>query len=175
MKQELEKYLFRDGRYTYAILDGASVPDLPQRLFDMGPRSMCLYRGELSPDLVQVAPYLVHLEPGSAFADWLFTECWGQNWGIFAQSPRTPNSIRGHFRKLLIVNDDAGNPLLFRFYDPRVLLPLLLTCDLEQIKTIFGPIDFYFSESFDHAELCRLHVRDGALVETRLKFGEEST
>lgn len=171
MKEQLEKHLFREGRYTYAVLDGASIVGLPQKLFELDPIHKCLYRGELSDEMIHVAPYLVHLQAGSLFTDWLFTECWGKNWGIFAQSPQSPAGVHKHFRTLLIANDDAGNPLLFRFYDPRVLLPFLLTCEIGQIETIFGPVDYYFAESFDHAELCRLHIRSGSLVETRLKFG----
>jgi hypothetical protein len=172
MKAELDKYLFRDGTYTYAVLDGASVPDLPQRLFDADTESACLYRGELSDELIHVAPYVVGLWPGSKFTDWLFSESWGKHWGIFAQSPRSINTIQRHFRSLLTVNDEAGNPLLFRYYDPRVLVPFALTCAVEELEMVFGPVKYYFAESFDKSELCRMHIANGALVETRLGFGK---
>ncbi len=174
MKEQLEKYIFRDDAYTYAVLDGASVPDLPQRLFEMDPPNLCLYRGELSDELIHVAPYVVLLEPGSDFTNWLLGECWGKHWGIFAQSPVSPVGMRKHLRGLLTVNDEDGNPLLFRYYDPRVLLPFLMTCDIDELKTIFGPVKYYFSESFDHSELCRMNIEKDALVQTKLDLSPDS-
>jgi hypothetical protein len=81
--------------------------------------------------------------------------------------------MRKHFRSLLTVNDEAGNPILFRYYDPRVLLPFLMTCALEELSIVFGPVKYYFAESFDKAELSRMHLSNGALVETKLEFRNE--
>ncbi|PYS92310.1 MAG: DUF4123 domain-containing protein [Acidobacteria bacterium] len=174
MKDELNKYLFREGAYTYAVLDGASVPDLPNRLFEMGPRHSCLYRGELSDEMIHVAPYMVLLEQNSEFSDWLFSECWGKHWGIFAQCPLSPGGMRRQLRSILTVDDDLGNPMLFRYYDPRVLVPFLVTCTIEELKFIFGEIKYFFAESFDRSEICRMHILNDALVETRLGFGENA-
>lgn len=171
MSVELGKYLFRDDTYTYAVLDGASIVGLPQRLFELNPANFCLYRGELSDEMIHVAPYLVHLRKGSPFSEWLLSECWGKHWGIFAQTQVSISTLRKHFRSLLTVNDEAGNPLLFRYYDPRVLLPFLLTCAMDELNTVFGPVRYYFAESFDKAELCRMHRENGGLVETKLSFG----
>ena len=173
MKPVLEKYLFRERTYTYAVLDGASVRDLPIRLFESDAANYCLYRGELSDEMIHVAPYLVHLSPGSKFTEWLLSECWGKHWGIFAQSEVSPTSMRKHFRTLLVVNDPDNNPLLFRFYDPRVLVPFLMTCEIKELSTIFGPVKYYFAESFDKSELCRMHLANGALVETKLGFEKQ--
>jgi hypothetical protein len=173
MKRQLDKYLFRERTYTYAVLDGASVPGLPNRLFELGLRDNCLYRGELSNEMVHAAPYLVHLSPGSEVSDWLLSECWGKHWGIFAQAEVSPSTMRKHFRSLLTVNDEAGNPILFRYYDPRVLLPFLMTCALEELSIVFGPVKYYFAESFDKAELSRMHLSNGSLVETKLEFRNE--
>jgi hypothetical protein len=171
MKEELDKYLFREQTYTYAVLDGANVPDLPQRLFELSPRHSCLYRGELSDELIHAAPYIVHLSPGAEFTDWLFTECWGRNWGIFVQTGLSLAGAIKHFRSLLTVHNEAGDPLLFRYYDPRVLLPFLFTCSLDELNIIFGPVKYFFAESFDKAQLCRMHIANDALVETKLEFG----
>lgn len=171
IKEELTKYLFREDAYTYAVLDGASVPNLPDRLFEMGPRHSCLYRGELSDEMVHVAPYMVLLERDSDFCNWLFSECWGNHWGIFAQSPLSPGRMRRQLRSILTVDDDRGNPMLFRYYDPRVLVPFLVTCTLDELDLIFGQIKYFFAESFDRSEICRMHVANGALVETKLGFG----
>ena len=93
--EDPKKYLFRNDQYTYAVLDGAAVPDLPVKLYEMKPPNVCLYRGELPPDLVYVAPYLVQLFPEQEFSNWLLAECWGKNWGIFVQSRMTRRMILG--------------------------------------------------------------------------------
>lgn len=173
MKEQLGQYLFRDGTYTYAVLDGASVPDLPVKLYEMNPPNVCLYRGELPEDLVYVAPYLAVLIPNTPFTDWVLTEFWGKHWGIFAQSPVSLNGMRKHFRNLLTVNDAEGNPMLFRYYDPRVLPSFLLTCNSDELETIFGEVKYYFAESVDTKELFRFNFAKNKLRETRLKLDEK--
>ena len=170
MKQQLEKYLFRNDTHTYAVLDGASVPDLPIKLYEMNPRNICLYRGELEPDLVYTAPYLVHLFPDTSFTDWLLSECWGKHWGIFAQSRVSLTGMRKHFRTLLTVDDENGKPMLFRYYDPRVLLPFLMTCHADELEIIFGEVKYYFTESPNTNELSRIHFADNKLNEAKLGF-----
>ena len=147
MKEKIEKFLFVDGTRAFAVLDGASVPDLPMKIYQMQPHSVCLYRGELEPDLAEVAPYLVELFPGTTFTDWLLSEgTQGDHWGIFARSPFSLTELRKHFRKFLTVYDDAGKPLLFRYYDPRVLVKFLPTCDEEALEKIFARVTDYLAE-----------------------------
>lgn len=173
MKQQLEKYLFRKETHTYAILDGASIPDLPIKLYEMAPANLCLYRGELSPDLVYAAPYLVHLFPGTPFTDWLLTECWGKHWGIFAQSPWSLSRMHKHFRLLVTVYDDTGKPMLFRFYDPRVLLTFLKSCNEEELEILFGKVRYYFAELTEEIQLLRFNFTNHKLKEAKLKLEVE--
>ncbi len=168
IKDQLNKYLFRQNYYTYAVLDGASVKDLPEKLYKMGARNICLYRGELEPDMVHVAPYLALLLPGTDFTNWLLSECWGKHWGIFAQTPISITGMRKHFRSLLTVYDEAGNPLLFRFYDPRVFLTYLPTCTAEETETFFGTVNYYFAEAENATQLRRFNFEDNKLRKTNL-------
>ena len=46
---------------------------------------MCLYRGELQPDMAEVAPYLVKLDRDAPFTDWVLDRGWGNHWGVFAE------------------------------------------------------------------------------------------
>jgi len=48
--------------------------------------------------------------------------------------------LRRHFRELLIVRDDSGRKLVFRFYDPRVLSIYLPTCTGAEARQFFGPV-----------------------------------
>src|SRR5215204_1540947 len=117
-KEDLEKTLFVENTRAFAILDGASIPDLRQRLYEMQPAHYCLFRGDRPPDVMEVAPYVVYLEPGSKFADWVLTEGFGKHWGIFAHSRHSIKEMRRHFRALVTVYDETGKPMIFRFYDP---------------------------------------------------------
>jgi hypothetical protein len=174
MKQQLEKYLFRDGVHTYAVLDGASIPDLPVQLYEMRPPSVCLYRGELAPDIAYTAPYLVQLLSGSEFTNWLLSGCWGKHWGIFAQSPSSLVGMRKHFRSLLIVNDAYGNPLLFRYYDPRAFLTFVPTCNVAELQNFFGKVNNYFVESDDAVRLHRFRFSNNELKKTNLVLKTEN-
>jgi hypothetical protein len=132
-------------------------------LYGLQPEFACLYRGELAPDLAEVAPYLVRLEPETEFADWLVSEGWGKHWGVFALAHATLREMRQHFRSFLTVYDPEGKPLLFRYYDPRVLRVYLPTCDARELETVFGPVGAYLLEGEDPNELLRFELSSGAL------------
>lgn len=172
MKEKLEKYLFRKDHFTYAVLDGASVPDLPVKLYEMGATNICLYQGDIPADLVYVAPYLVQLPFGSSFTEWLLSEYWGKHWGIFAQSPLSLKEVRKHFRLLLTVYDDKGNPMLFRYYDPRVLGRFLKTCQEEELELMFDKVRYYFVETPEEVQLSRFNFINGKLKEVKLKLDD---
>lgn len=159
-----EKVYREDGGPIVAVLDGASVPGLLQKLVDLEPEYLCLYRGELKPDLAEVAPYVVRLERESPLAEWIFDRGWGNHWGIFAETGADFVSLRKHFRRYLTVHDPGGKPMLFRYYDPRVLRVYLPSCNGEELKSIFGPVDAYLVEDESGAALLRFTLKNGALA-----------
>lgn len=170
MKEELKKHLFGEHQRVYAILDGASIEDLPTKIAELRPRNFCLYRGELDTDLAEVAPYIVELAPRDIFTEWLLENCWGKHWGIFAHSPFSITEVRKHFRKFLTVYDDAGNPMLFRYYDPRVLTQFLLACEPEELQDLFGKVTTYFAESNETKNLVRYQFFNDSLQTSSLDF-----
>src|SRR2546430_9279887 len=144
----LQGLLFSEpGMRTFAVLDGASIADLLPKLDEYRPEHTCLYRGEISPDLAECAPYLVLLEPDAPFTHWLLLEGWGKHWGIFAFSAATFNAVRLHFRKFLVVKDPQGKRLYFRYYDPRVLRVYLPTCEPSETEILFGQVSRYLCEA----------------------------
>ncbi len=137
--------LFSDSEESvYAVLDGASVPNIIQSLAGFSAESICLYRGELDPELAQVAPYLVLLPPDSELTNWVLNGV-GHHWGIFAISKASMKEMRKHFRTFLMVYDPDGQPLYFRYYDPRVLRIFLPT--FEEKDEIFGIVERYYAEN----------------------------
>jgi len=168
----LSERLFMDSdTNAYAVLDGASVPDLRMRLYENEPEHECLYRGELAPDMAEVAPYLVRLEPGSEFFYWVIEQGWGKHWGVFAVSDVDTRQLHRHFRRFLTVYDPDGKPLLFRYYDPRVLRVYLPSCDAEELATIFGPIKNYLLEDENPDIALRFSADSGNLRKESLKLG----
>lgn len=157
--QVLQEQLFSEPETNvYTVLDGASVPDLPQALWEHEPEHVCLYRGDLAPDLAETAPYLVKLERRSPFTDWVLTEGWGNHWGIFAVTPAEVDlrTLRQHFRRFLMVYDPDHKLIYFRYYDPRVLRVYLPTCNAEELGIVFGPISSYMLEDDDPTALLEL-------------------
>jgi hypothetical protein len=151
--QVLKTHLFSNPRATvFTILDGASVPDLIQNLLSFNPDYVCLYRGELDADMAEVAPYLAILEQDTPFTDWVLTNGWGKHWGIFGTTQADLPSLRNHFRNFMIVYDETGTSLYFRYYDPRVLPRYLPTCQPTELTSFFGPVNSYFMEDEEPTE-----------------------
>lgn len=154
----LRRHLYADEQQSaYAILDGASIPTLLDLLAEHEPEHTCLFSGKLDPEVEQTAPYLVRLEPGSEFDRHVMEHGWGRHWGIFATVPKEQPfiAVRKHFRTFLRVRGPEGNPLLFRYYDPRVLRVYLPTCNAEETAVIFGPVTLYLLEGEDPSQALR--------------------
>lgn len=170
MVEVLKKQLFDQGGSVFAVLDGASVPELLDRLYEHRPEYECLYRGDLKPDMAEVAPYLVRLEPDVPFSDWVLQQGWGRHWGIFAISAADLHALRQHFRRFLIVHDPKGKPLYFRYYDPRVLRMYLPTCNGEQLAELFGPVASYLAEGDAPETLIRYQLDAGKLTSKAVRL-----
>lgn len=133
---------------VYALLDGASVPKLLDRLYAAPrPQFECLFTGDLAPDMAEVAPYLVALERDSEFAQWVMGQGWGHHWGLYAVSQADLRKLWFHLRQLITVYSPEHRPMLFRYYDPRVLRVFLPTCSKEQVLEMYGPVDRFVTEA----------------------------
>lgn len=169
--QKLSQYLFNGFDRIYGILDGASIPDLLEKLYTWQPEYFCLYRGELEPDMAEVAPYIVRIVPNTEFCDWILNEGWGNHWGIFAQSQYSLAELRKHFRKFLTVHDENGKPLLFRFYDPRVLRTFLPTCNKGELAEFFGIVMNFSLEDENPDNVVSYFLPKGELRVNRVEVG----
>ena len=138
---------------VYAVLDAARDRRIYRLLVESPLGSRCLYEGPLPKVLAETAPYLVRLRPHNPFTRKLFDEGFGRSWGIFLCSPAPEVELRRHLRTFLMVADDRGQTLYFRYYDPRVLRVYLPTCNELELETLFGPIERFFFESDDGRSL----------------------
>jgi hypothetical protein len=149
--QKVASYLFRSvegqaPRETYVVLDAARDDGIFPNLANFDTEDLCLYRGDKAIELANVAPYLINLKREDAFTQWLLMNGWGKSWGIFLQSSASFKELHRHFRKFLMVYDETGTPLYFRYYDPRVLRVYLPTCNESELQILFGPVERYFVE-----------------------------
>ena len=165
----IRQNLFNANTRLYCVLDGVMVPDLPIKLREAQVPHHSILTGEMTPDVMHAAPYLAYLSPDSKFADWVLLEAFGKSWGIFFHSYRSMLEMRRHFRALHNAFDERGNPLKFRYYDPRVFRAFLPTCNAGEMKTLFGDVERFFVESKDVGVILQYQISNGNLDIKELK------
>lgn len=118
-------------------------------------------------ELLAAAPYLIGLRREAAFTRELLERSWGRSWGLFMTAPADLETVRRHLRHFLKVKDEQGRRLYFRFYDPRVMRVYLPTCNVDELRLLFGPLEAWFVEGPEGATLLRytLGPRDALLAE----------
>jgi len=157
-KEQLQKALFKKGTRVFAVLDGAATPNLATQIHRLGVPNYSLFRGDLTPDIAEVGPYLVDLVPEQPFTEWVLSKHFGKNRCIFAHSPHSLKEMRRHFRSIFKVYNEDGNPMIFRFYDPRVLRKYLPTCNAGELKAFFGKVDAFFAEDESAKDLLEFRI-----------------
>jgi hypothetical protein len=167
--QRAQDYLWPRGTGgdIWAIVDGARDRYIYWYLRNSHLNHSCLYSGPLAPGLAEVAPYLIQLYADDRLTKRLIEEGWGKSWGVFLKFDASMNILRRHLRTLLRVRDTTGRDLIFRYYDPRVLRIYLPTCTTEELRTVFGPIECFWTEGEDPETMLRF-----AFNGTRLSIDE---
>lgn len=118
---------------TYAILDAAKVPNLPELLKESGLEHRCLFKGTAYAELKDVAPWIVRLEDGSVFTRNLFTDSdacwhlWGNEPGIYIRSRDALDDLWRHFRKFTYVRDRSGRMHYLCFWQAWLIKELVQT------------------------------------------------
>jgi hypothetical protein len=133
-------------RANYILLDSARMDSEMATARELNPEHTCLYEGDSERFLGVVAPWLFAFEENTLFSTWIAENAQKNNWGIFFRSVEEPIKLYRHLRKFLIVSTEDGRELYFRFYDPRVLRVFLPTCDRDQLREFFGPIEAFIAE-----------------------------
>lgn len=117
--------------HTYAVLDAAKLPNLPELLEDSGLQFRCLFKGEAYEEMRDVAPWLVQLEDGNSFTRNLFTQSdapwhlWDSEPGIYLRSRDPLEIVFAHLRRFFRLRDEAGAWYYLRLHEPRVMRALL--------------------------------------------------
>jgi hypothetical protein len=134
---------------VYAVLDCARDKRLRSAIFDARLARFCLYRGTLTPELEDAAPWLVSLPRAHPSTARLFARIWGGSCAIFFSSALPNKELRRHLRRFLLAQNQRGQVLLFRYYDPRVLRVYLPTLTAPEAKQFFGGISAFVTEETD--------------------------
>jgi hypothetical protein len=154
----------------YMLLDAARDARIYGWLTELGEtvQQRSLYQGDVGDSLANVSPYLLTLQEEQPAALRFADAGFGQSWGLFLTTAAGFDDVRRHLRKFNIVYRQDGTPLVFRFYDPRVLRVFLPTCTASELQRFFGPIDAFLAESEEGDALLRFTVSAGELVRSRL-------
>lgn len=123
------------GAPLWAIIDGASCPEMPQLVAENG--GVCLYRAD-TPEDAPHAPWLIPVKPDTPISEDLSALGNIEHWGLMFASDATERQLRNHFRKFTMLWTPAEEhaPVYFRFYDPRVMgdaLQALMPGDLAHL------------------------------------------
>ncbi len=152
----------------FALLDAARDPRVLELLRASEAEYQSLYEGEKGRELDDYAPYLVNLPLQSKALETLAREGWGESWGLFLTSDRPFAKVRRYLRQFLLVKDERGRELYFRFYDPRVMRVYLPTCDAVEAGRMFGPISRYLVEADKHDALLQFTASEQGAAQQRL-------
>lgn len=163
---------------VYAILDAARDEKIYPAIVKSSREYRCLFAGhqviflgKMPQVLAEAAPYLVRLESRTLFTRWMISRGWGDKWGIFFASSAGLRELLRHFRRFLMVKDETGKAFYFRYYDPRVMRVYLPTCNMSELKMIFGPVDRFYVEAEDPDSILEFSLIDSELVTRSIWIG----
>ncbi|MFN0101016.1 MAG: DUF4123 domain-containing protein [Bryobacteraceae bacterium] len=173
MSETVKRFLWPKGpsNNVWAIVDGARDKRVYWSLVNSYLPSSCLFAGPLPEAVERAAPYLIQLDQDDAFTQQLL-HGWGNSLCVYLRCDRPLAELRRHLRGFLTVVDAGGDRLLFRYYDPRVMRAYLPTCQLEELKTVFGPIEAYWMESRSAGELLEFRWNGRGLQTAEHVLGE---
>lgn len=150
--------LSNENEPLFALLDAARDPMVLSLLADVAEEHQSLYNGETAEELAEVAPYLVSLPPGSQLLKKLLYHGWGKSWGVYFTCSASFEETRRHLRSLQFIEDEQGEELYFRYYDPRVLRTFLPTCTPQEANQFFGPVKSFWVEQKEPTNVLKFTV-----------------
>ncbi len=156
------------------ILDAARMDGLIYKAKELNEHHACLFAGDSEAVLGHIAPWFFQLESGvTPFNEWLIENGSADNWGVIIRADVSDEVLYHHFRHFLMVSDEEGKELLFRFYDPRVLRVFLPACNVGELIEFFGPVDAYIMED-EEGTIIKFKLQNGELERHNLKVDLET-
>lgn len=157
--------LLREGDgELFGILDAARDELVVPYLYGSGLQFQSLYEGLKGEELALVAPYLTSFSPDTPALGELIEQAWGESWGVFLRTTVPFRDLRRHLRRLLRVELEGDQRVLFRFYDPRVLRAYLPTCTGAEAAQVFGPVTLFLTEGRRGESALRFRATHGGVA-----------
>ena len=146
----------------YGVFDAARSKKVYPELVRSKLVFRSLYDMPAAARFIDIAPYLVYLDPEHESVDALLECAEGDSWAIFLASGAPFDDIRHHLRKFIKVElEGHEQAVFFRFYDPRVFRDVIPEFEAEQLERFFELPDYYLCESEEGID--RYTFRDDAL------------
>ena len=129
----------------YAVLDCAADDALHGQAARLEPyEARCLFFGKLDPVVKAASPHVVELAPGDPLTELWRTQGWSQNWGTWIESRSDLHKVWRRLRHFTQAKLPSGEgPVLFRFWDPRVLRIYMPLIEPAELSAWFQDIDAY--------------------------------
>lgn len=131
----------------------------------------CLFTGDLAVELADVGPYLGRLDSFDDSVRAIVEDLLRAHLAIVVvvdkqgEEDMTFPMVHRHFRKHNVVYGPSGEPLFFRYYDPRALMEVLPVLEQAQLEAFFGPAQLMVMFAVDGRTAVGFTHVAGALVE----------
>ena len=127
---------------AYLLLDGVSVPNLPQRLSRWDNPVHGLYQGTRWQELADISPRLVTLNGADDPVLAHFQENAALEWGFLLFSDADVSTLLKHWRHLLTVKHPSAGEVMPRIADPAVMHHLFDLARQANSARWFGPVQY---------------------------------
>lgn len=125
---------------AYLLLDGVSVPNLAQQLFQWDNQAYSLYQSTRWQELADISPYLIALKGANDPLLAYFTEHASEEWGYLLFSDVDAHALWEHWRHLLSVEHPSGVEVMPRIADSAVMHQLFGLAEKNSSARWFGPV-----------------------------------
>lgn len=126
--------------HLLVMLDGAHIPNLHIMLRELNIQNLPLFRESPEENILHVTPFLARFSPSEIFLHWMTMNQTVLETALFCTSTEPLEQTHAHLRRFLLVKDDTGRQMYFRFWDPRVIQPFLKSATPEERRWFCGPI-----------------------------------
>ncbi|MGF1708671.1 DUF4123 domain-containing protein [Enterovibrio baiacu] len=123
--------------YRYAVIDAAAESEFLSTQWEDKPEMLCLFPEPIDDNFAAAAPYVVALN--KELDTWLSMR--KTPWGFYCTSLSPIAEVRNHLRESLqAVTPESPTPVLFRYYDPRLIWAYLDTLNGRECYDFLGPL-----------------------------------
>lgn len=153
------------ARNTFALVDGAQIPELLAELYRAAPHLQwrSLYHATHLEPLIDMSPILCDISDTPHLQQWLAKTFDNIPWGIVISSQGSFDDTWHHLQSICWVSNSMGEQVLLRYYDPRIAAKLF-QIKHESIQSLLGPIEQIWipGKSTSHPQLTPLELPDSS-------------